>query len=168
MDDFWINTAAGIASGSLLAGAAWFLAKVPNISGTWTVRVVTQESAYNPYTNLVVTYIVMLAQHGSEVTGIAEKVFEKRADGSEYEYVGIGRKRSEIDGGLRGNIFQRKNFQLIFREAGQLRDYTSIHEAHLEHSDLLAGTFTSTAANSRGTTTWSRGIGAYNFKLLRL
>lgn len=165
--DFWVSTTAGIASGALLAGAAWLLARVPNISGTWTVRVVTQESAFNPYKNLVVIYIAMISQHGSEVTGIAEKVFEKRIDGSEHEYVGVGRKRSEIEGGLRGNIFQKKRFQIIFREAGHLRDYASIHEVHLEHSNLLAGTFTSTAANSRGTTKWSRGIGAYNFKLLR-
>ena len=108
MKEFLLDVAAGISSGAVLAGAAWWLARVPNISGTWTVQVTTQSSTWNPYKGLTVTYIAMLSQHGSELTGIAEKVFEKRADGSEYEFVGAGRKRSEISGGLRGNVFQKK------------------------------------------------------------
>src|SRR5690348_3809824 len=107
----------------------------------------------------------MLSQHGSEIAGVAEKVYERRPDGSEYEYSGRGRKRSEISGGLRGNPFQKKVFQLLFREGGHLRDYASIHEVRFDHAQMLKGSFTSTAANSQGTSGWVRGIGAYNFKL---
>lgn len=167
MYEFWINTTAGITSGIILAALAWMLARIPNVTGTWTVRVLTQDSANNPYQNLEVTYIAMLSQHGSEVSGIAEKVYERRPDGTEHEYIGATRMRSEITGGLKGNIFQRKEFHLLFREGGQLRDYASIHEIRRVHADMLRGDFTSTAANSHGTTRWVRGIGKYNFNPLQ-
>lgn len=161
---FFLDFSAGVLSGLVVGATAWLIARVPNITGTWTLHATTQSSAYNPYRKLEVTYIVMLTQHGSQIDGIAEKVYERRADGSRYEYVGVGRKRSEVSGGLRGNLFQRKKFHLMMRESGDRRDYASIHQFRKEHKDLLLGEFTSTAANSQGTTKWTRGIGAYNFE----
>lgn len=163
---FWAGALQNTLGGVAVGGLAFMLARVPSLSGVWTVRTKCAESSYNPYIGLELTYIVMISQRGADMTGIAEKVFERRSDGSEHEHVGKGRKRSEITGGLSGLAIQRKRFELLFREGGELRDYATVHTLRKHHRDCYKGKFVTTAANSSGTSVWTKGIGNYSFKLL--
>lgn len=161
-----LDVLSGVLVGAILAVSALWRARVPNFSGVWTLTTTTQESAWNKYKELQTTYIVMLSQNGATLDGVAEKVYEIRSDGSRHEYVGHGRMKSEISGGLSGNVFQRKTFQLIFREEGLHRTFVSTHNIEKrKHGDMWSGSFVSTAANSSGTTKWIKGIGTYNFSL---
>jgi len=167
MCDFWCDVLSTVAGGAFLAFCAWLKARVPEVAGVWTFEIVTTESAYNPYRGLKIKYIVLLSQRGADVTGVAEKVYEVRADGSEHEYIGVGRRRAEVAGGLVGNLFQKKRFQFLLREYGVKREFATIHNLVMasDNRDKLEGNFISSAANSSGTSTWVRGIGKYNFKL---
>lgn len=161
-----LDVLGGVLAGAILAIGALWRARVPNISGVWTLTTTIQRSAWNPYKELQTTYLVMLSQNGTTLDGVAEKVYEVRRDGSRHEYIGHSRKKSEVSGGLSGNVFQRKTFQLIFREEGLHRTFVSTHSIEKkEHDDMWSGSFVSTAANSSGTTKWIKGIGKYNFSL---
>lgn len=152
--------------GSAVGAVAFGLSRIPDISGVWTITIRCSESAYNPYLGMTMTYIAMISQHGNSVQGIAEKVADQKHGETINEFVGKGRKTSTIKGGLKGNIFQKKSFNLIFNENGDRRNYASIHSISKKHAECYKGKFSSTAANTSGTTTWTKGIGKYNFKLL--
>jgi len=150
-----LDVLGSLASTFLLGVVALLRARVPNLSGVWTVTTTVNSTAWNPYRGMSVTYIVMLSQTGTTIEGVAEKVHEVLSDGGRREYVGVHRLRSEVTGGLVGNIFQKKEFQLIFREQGELRNFVSTHRMSLvAGSDLMRGNFTSTAANSSGAERW--------------
>ena len=161
---FGLDVLSGVVAGAVLAIGALWRARVPNFSGVWTLTTTTEKSAWNPYRELRTTYIVMLSQNGTVLEGVAEKVYEIRPDGTRYEHIGIGRMKSEVSGGLSGNIFQKKKFRHDFREEGINRTFVSTHSIEKkEHDDMWSGRFVSTAANSSGATKWVSGLGKYNF-----
>lgn len=149
-----------IATGSLALFAYW-RARVPDVSGVWTMEVNVQESDYNPFIGMKLTYIVMLTQRAGDLEGVAEKVHEvSKINPAGYFYQKHGRMHSDVKGGVKGNVFQRKVFQLLLREQGQNRKFISTADLRVKHGNLLKGTYISTAANSSGLITLTRGVRA--------
>ncbi|HGM7321343.1 TPA: hypothetical protein ACKQCD_002490 [Stenotrophomonas maltophilia] len=148
-----------IATGSLGALAYW-RARVPDVSGVWTMEVNIQKSDYNPYIGMRLTYILMLTQRSGDLEGAAEKVHEISRDNPEpgLFYQKHGRMHSDVKGGVKGNIFQRKDFQLLLREQGENRDFISTVNARVVHRDLLKGSYVSTAANKSGAVVLTKGV----------
>lgn len=159
------NLVGGVLTSSAVAGVAFWRARVPDLSGVWTMNVHVQKTDYNPYRGMKLTYIVMLSQSGGQLSGVAEKVHEvsKLNPDPGYHYQKSGRMHSAVSGGIFGNLFQKKKFQLIINEAGKERSYISTLELRVEHKDTFKGSYVSTASNASGTVTLTRGIGRYGF-----
>ena len=165
----WINDLAVNAGGGVLAAIAigvfaYIRARVPDISGVWTMTVTVRESDRNPFKGMKLTYIVMLAQRGGAVSGNAEKVYEVSIiNPCGYHYQKSARMQSDISGGVLGNVFQSKNFQLLFKESGLHRPYISTVNLRVAHATLLVGTYQSTAANSSGTISMTKRVALYGY-----
>lgn len=161
----WANVLGGVITSTIVGSVAYLLARMPNLSGVWTMHVDILDSDYNPYKGMKLTYIVMLSQSSGSLQGVAEKVHEvsKKNPLPGYHYQRAGRMHSTISGGIFGNVFQQKKFQLILHEEGEHRRYVSIADVEVQNDNSLKGSYTSTAANSRGTVTLTRGIGNYGF-----
>jgi len=154
------NAIGGLIAAILLGCAAYWRARVPDVSGVWTMEVVLNKSDYKPYLGMRLTYIMMLTQRSGDLEGIAEKVHEisKKNPAPGIFYQKHGRMHSDVKGGVKGNIFQRKDFQLLLREQGEKRRFISTVNLRIEHADLLKGSYSSTAANSSGLVTLTRGV----------
>lgn len=167
MSDPWIesmlaNAVGGVLATAIVGSAAYWRTRVPDISGVWMMTVRVDKSEFNPYKGMKITYIVMLSQRAGNVSGSAEKVYEistKNPKG--YHYQKSSRMQSRVSGGVLGNVFQRKTFQLLFDEAGEHRSYISTVTLRRKHAGLLVGTYDSTAANSSGAVTLTKGLGLY-------
>jgi hypothetical protein len=157
------------ALGGLVAGSTAFLAarqvmELPDLAGEWTIHSVCTSSAFNPYRGLQVTSIALIWCSKGEIRGSIEKVYESRADGTSHEFVGRNRSRSEFSGGMSGLSFVRKSLALHSTDTGLERESSTLYRLTREWEGRLKGTFFSTAANSKGTSTWTRGISHYNFE----
>jgi len=155
---FLLGVGVNIVAASVFALVAWYLARIPDLTGAWTFELTISESTRPDYRGLKVVYVALISQDGQSINGVAEKVYECGADGKEYKYPPKGRMRSEIVGGLRGNVFQSREFHLLLREQGQIRPYATIQQVRKVRGDRLQGAFVSTAANSKGDCVWTRGL----------
>ncbi|WP_147309356.1 hypothetical protein [Xanthomonas campestris] len=160
LDPIVQNALGGIIATGSLGCLAYWRAKVPDVSGVWTMEVNVQKSDYNPFLGMKLTYIMMLTQRSGDLEGVAEKVHEisKKNPAPGYFYQKRGRMHSYVKGGVKGNIFQRKDFQLLLREQGQNREFISTADIQVKHGNLLRGSYISTAANSSGSIVLTRGI----------
>jgi hypothetical protein len=116
-------------------------AKVPNLSGEWTMVNTIERTSYPAYTNLRVGYHLVITQTGSEFTADGEKVSENGRQMADYE-------RTPIH--ITGSVDQN-SASATFVEEG-LRRKTSGRFAWTLTTDgnQLRGTFSSSAAQSSG------------------
>jgi len=117
----------------------------PDINGSWVIETKTTDTSYSRFKNLDLTYTVQLVQDGSNITGSGEKTTE---NGREVE--GKAHTPIEIKGTIKGN-----SIDASFTEDGTERE--SHGEFHWKLKDGSgSGTFLSTAANSKGTSSLTR------------
>jgi len=154
------NALGGVVATGSLGALAYWRARVPDVSGVWTMEVHIQNSDYNPYLGMRLTYIMMLTQRSGDLEGVAEKVREisKKNPAPGIFYQKHGRMHSDVKGGVKGNIFQRKDFQLLLREKGENRNFITTVNARVVHRGLLKRSYVSTAANKSGTVVLTKGI----------
>jgi hypothetical protein len=143
----------------------WFsdhVFKLPQMSGLWRFELTTQETSYNPYRGMKLTYLVLLSQEGPALHGSGEKVGEDVA-GVVRTYTGADRSRIEIRGYITKRYFGSSSVVLHYREVSPSRESSSMHTLAIESDRSMSGSFDSTIANSAGVACWKRGAGDLTF-----
>ncbi|GAA4093031.1 hypothetical protein [Zhongshania borealis] len=100
-DSFWADIAATLLGGVGLT-FLFFVAReklfsVPEITGRWYMEMVKVNTAYNPYKDMTLRYVIMIWREGNTLKGTAEKIYENSSTG-EREFVGKNRTRAIIEG----------------------------------------------------------------------
>ncbi len=134
---------------------------LPRLSGVWLLRTVVEESAYKPYHNMELRYVLALWLEGPVVRGTAEKVWE-RTESGEHEYVGDKRVRLSVSGYVTKKYFRRDELVLHLEEHGRERDSSQIHSLAIDGKTRAHGRFFSTAANTSGTSLLTMGLGKWH------
>lgn len=152
-ESFWSDVAATIIGGVALA-ILFFLAKekflpLPKLSGCWYFEQATTNTAYKPYTGMVLRYVVMLCQEGNRVEGTAEKIYENSSTGKR-EFVGANRTRAIVSGYVEKKYLGKDKVYLHVVEDGHGRESTHFYDLTLMNADTMAGTFTSMVADQTG------------------
>jgi hypothetical protein len=112
-----------------------------DLSGKWIITNTIQSTSYQPYQGLKLDYTVFLSQHGTDITGYGEKESENGRDLPPGAHNHIS-----ITGSIRG-----KKITATFVEEGTRRKTEGTFEWTCEPgNNTLAGTFTSTAADTAG------------------
>jgi len=107
-DSFLSDILATVLGGALLTLIFFLLReKVFNhsdIDGSWTFTQHTLKTAYHPYEEMKLTYLVLLWREGDNVYGTAEKDYE---DSNQHQGYFVGKSRSNItlQGYIQKNIF---------------------------------------------------------------
>ncbi|MCC5904112.1 MAG: hypothetical protein JJT87_19545 [Halomonas sp.] len=162
--------------GSLLAlFLFWVREKIvprPEINGRWFFQIKTVNSAYNPYKDMTLTYVVMMGHEGGRIYGTTEKIYENSVN-KNGPFVGEERVRGEIRGYIEKKYFGKDRVNLHIVEKGRKRDSTQFHTLKVKkkyiHRDetnalnlkfrkeyLMSGDFTSTVSDQDGNSKWQR------------
>ncbi|MHB1246115.1 MAG: hypothetical protein ACYCZH_06705 [Sulfuriferula sp.] len=156
---FWSDVAATVLGGFLLTllffGAKEKLFPLPSITGRWYFQMVTTESAYNPYTGMILGYVTMLWREGYRIEGTVEKMYENSSTG-ERAYTGKNRTRGIVRGYIEKNYFGRDKLFLHVTEDGHGRESSNFYELTALRDGTLSGKFSSMVANQVGTVKWQR------------
>ncbi len=144
---------------TLIGGVAltflFFLAReklfpIPNITGKWYLEIKTINTAYNPYKDMILRYVIIIWIEGNKIKGSAEKIYEKSSTG-EREFTGNNRTRATIEGYIEKRYLSEDKIYLHSVENGHGRESTNFYDL-LFKSDLeMLGTFNSMVANQDGT-----------------
>jgi hypothetical protein len=126
------------------------------LDGSWIYEQTTKTSEYNPYVDMTVRFLVLLARDGNRIYGSAEKVFEQTRDGKEREYIGRNRTRAEITGHIEKRYFSNDRISIHIVENGESRQSSTFHILECKADGQLEGRFTSTISNQIGTVKWTR------------
>lgn len=127
-----------------------------DLNGSWVYEQKTITSDFNPYKDMVLRYLVLLARDGNRIYGSAEKVYERTSDGNEKEYVGEHRSRAEITGHIEKRYFSKDVISIHIVENGEFRISSTYQALECLTINQLQGRFASTISNQVGTVTWSR------------
>jgi transcriptional regulator with XRE-family HTH domain len=112
-----------------------------DVSGVWVVTNRIESANYGAFKDLALGFRLQLEQHGNRVTGAGAKVSE---NGSPLP---PGRRTPiTVEGTLDGRLLR-----LTFTERGAARASTGALALEMTDDLTLRGTFTSDAANARGT-----------------
>jgi|ERR1051326_426102 hypothetical protein len=136
--------------------------RLPALSGLWTFWSTTETTSYKPYREMHLVFLVLLVQEGNRLTGTGEKIKEVTSSGIK-EYVGKHRTHIQITGFIIQRFFSADECIIHIKEAGELRDSSTIHNLKVTNESSLHGTFVSTVANQTGRTCWTRGNSEYSF-----
>ncbi|MDN3447782.1 hypothetical protein QL886_09050 [Psychrobacter sp. APC 3281] len=123
---------------------------IPDITGRWYIEVTTINSAYRPYDNMVLRYVIMIWREGNILKGSAEKIYENSLNG-EQEYVGIHRTRALLEGYFEKNYLSRDKVCLHAVEKGHGRESTNFYELIVNSKLEMTGKFQSMVADQDGT-----------------
>lgn len=156
---FWADVIATLAGGVVLT-FFFFLARerffpVPEITGRWYLEMVTANTAYNPYKNMVLRYVVIIWKEGNSLKGSAEKIYENSSTG-EREFDGKNRTRSVIEGYIEKNYLGKDRIYLHSVENGHGRESTNFYDLIVKSESEMIGAFNSMVANQDGTVVCQR------------
>jgi hypothetical protein len=118
-----------------------------NLTGEWLVTNTVVETSHPPYRNLRLEFRVVVRQDGVAFTGTGEKA---RENGRPIPVSA----RSPLR--LQGRVVDGSVIEATFQEDGRSRHTQGEFRLTLRDGYHLTGTFTSTAADARGASTWSR------------
>lgn len=144
---------------TLVGGVAltflFFLAReklfpIPNISGKWYLEIKVINTAYNPYKNMVLRFVIMIWNEGNKIKGTAEKIYENSSTG-EHEITGNNRTRAIIEGYIEKKYLSKDKIYLHIVENGDKRESTSFYDLFFKSDSKMLGTFNSTIADQDGT-----------------
>lgn len=153
-NSFWADILATIVGGITLT-FLFFVAKekvfpIPDVTGRWYIEMVTVNSAYRPYNDMILRYVIMIWREGNALKGSAEKIYEKSSTG-EREYVGVDRTRAVIEGYIEKNYLSKDRVCLHAIEDGHSRQSTNFYELSVDSKLEMTGAFQSMVANQAGT-----------------
>lgn len=146
--------------GGLVLAILFFVLKekicpLPNIVGRWYFCMSTENTSYQPYQDMKLSYVAMISREGHLIIGSIEKTHEKSSIG-EMEYVGKDRTRGEFRGYVEKNYLGKDRVFIHIKEFGKTRDSTCFHKLSVSSKDRMDGTFLSTIADQDGTVSWQR------------
>ena len=121
-----------------------------HISGVWHTK--TEIKLSNTIKDYTLDFTLNLLQKGGEIIGYGEKIAETSPKGERYEYETAKRVKLEINGCIKKRYFGPSEIYLVIREFGRLRESGTVYKLrYYRKKNRLVGTFSSTAANSKGT-----------------
>jgi hypothetical protein len=158
-DKFWTDIITTLVGGSALT-FLFFLAReklfpIPDVTGKWYLEMKTVNTAYNPYQDMVLRYVLMIWREGNIIKGSAEKIYENSSTG-ERDYVGENRTRARIEGYIEKNYLGRDRVYIHSIENGHGRESTNIYDLLLNPNGKMVGSFHSMVANQDGTAIYQR------------
>jgi hypothetical protein len=164
--EVWQNILATVLGGFLFAFLLYvineyffknsLIFKGEQINGLWKVETVLNKTSINKNVNLKIEFKIHLVQVGSELKGIGEKIRDYNPDGTIHtEYEHSKRTRIKISGNFEKNYFKKSKIYLLVEEFGRIRTTSTNFELIINRKNMK-GTFTSTAANSFGSTIWEK------------
>jgi hypothetical protein len=121
-----------------------------NVNGTWTVQTVTETTSLSRYQGMKLKYEVQFVQNGNIFSGTGEKIEEQDPGNAPHTLEGKGRTPIELSGTV-----TRSAIDAEFKEKGIERESSGWFHWNLKNGSG-EGTFSSTAANSKGSTSLSR------------
>lgn len=153
-NSFWADVLATLLGGVVLT-FLFFIARerlfpISEVTGKWYLETVTINTAYNPYKQMVLRYVLIIWREGNVLKGSAEKIYEKSSTG-EREYEGQNRTRSKVDGYLEKNYLSKDKIYLHSIENGHGRESTNFYDLSVESKSKMVGIFCSMVANQDGT-----------------
>jgi hypothetical protein len=152
-DNFWTDIITTLVGGSALTFLFFFarekLFPIPDVTGKWYLEMKTNNTAYNPYQDMVLRYVLMIWREGNIIKGSAEKIYENSSSG-EREYAGKDRTRASIEGYIEKNYLGRDRIYIHAIENGHGRESTNIYNLLLNPNGKMVGRFNSMVANQDG------------------
>ena len=133
-----------------------YIAPPPDLSGRWKFTVTYDNTDLPRYEGLQVTYQVLLIQDGLELSGSGEKLSDRGAGQPLRDYKGEDRGHIQIVGGIKRNYFSRDAVVLHYREEGQSRESSTLHQLVEYGRESMSGRFSTTIANTSGPVLWQR------------
>lgn len=158
-DSFWADITATLLGGIGLT-FLFFVAReklfpVPGITGRWYMEMTTVNTAYNPYQDMTLRYVIMIWREGNALKGSAEKIYENSSTG-EREFVGENRTRAILEGYIEKNYLGKDRVYLHSVENGHGRESTNFYDLLVNSESEMIGAFNSMVANQDGTATCQR------------
>lgn len=121
---------------------------VPNLTGNWSVVNTVEQTSYQPYKNMKVGFNVSINQNGKDFTGKGEKISENG-----QSLPADSRTPILVKGRVDGD-----KVEATFTESGALRKTNGRFVWRVDKaSGGLTGTFSSTAARTRGKSAAKKG-----------
>jgi hypothetical protein len=158
-DSFWANIIATIVGGISLTFLFFYarekLFPIPDIIGKWHLEMVTVNTDYNPYSDMVLRYVIMIWREGNNIKGSAEKIYEHSSTG-EREFVGKNRTRAILEGYMEKNYLGKDRVFLHSVENGHGRESTNFYDLIITSDSNMIGAFNSMVANQDGKVTCKR------------
>jgi hypothetical protein len=152
-DSFWADIIATLVGGTVLTLLFFFarekLFPLPEITGRWYLEMVTINTAYTPYQDMILRYVVIIWREGSTIKGSAEKIYEKSSTG-EREFIGDKRTRAIIEGYIEKNYLGKDRIYLHSVENGHGRESTNFYDLLVKSETEMIGAFNSMVANQDG------------------
>ena len=134
-----------------------YVDKQPNLNGSWYFTTTTIDSSYSKYKGLKVTYQVNLLQDELHITGYGEKISEE-LNGVTKNYYGKDRVQIEVTANINHHYLSRDTLALAYLETGTARKSSTFMKLVRYSDDEISGSFSSTAADTKGTVEWRRTI----------
>ncbi len=154
MEGFLIAVLSTIIGGLILTFMLFllneFAFQITNLSGEWKTIITVQESSYNPFKNLIISYKFHLIQKGYEISGSGEKIEETKGDGSLVKFNRSSRVTVKIEGYYERKWLRRSKIFLNVCEEGKSRETRSTYVLLINESGVLTGNFIWTAGDTKG------------------
>jgi hypothetical protein len=123
---------------------------VPEVTGRWYMEMVTVNTAYKPYDDMILRYVIMIWREGNTLKGSAEKIYENSSTGKR-DFVGQNRTRAIVEGYIEKNYLGKDRIYLHSIEDGHGRESTNFYDLLVTAESEMIGAFNSMVANQDGT-----------------
>ena len=133
-----------------------YIAPPPDLSGRWKFTVSYDETELTRFKGMQVTYQALIVQENLSLKGLGEKLSAVGPTLSREEYQPKDRVNVEMSGHITNNFFSPAEFVFQYKEAGTIRDSSSLHNVVLNPDGSGCGCFQSTIAATRGLVQWQR------------
>ena len=120
-----------------------------NINGLWTCEMTVVETNYQRYQGMVTGHVVMLHSSRTNVTGSAERVWERTATGALTEYPAERIIKGEIEGHHEDRLLflrNRERLQLLVKFHDAVRDPTFYWEVDEVSKQRISGHYEATVS----------------------
>ena len=153
------NVIAAIIISLLFFFVSDFVFSPPNLNGKWEMVLKINDTEYSKYEGLLLKYDVYLVQNGDQIEGSAEKIGEIKGGLLDMYSSPI---RSEVKGSITRKYFDKDILNIHIIEYGQNRTTSSYFKLIRFSDEYMVGSFSSSAANSKGESEWFRFIDDYD------
>ena len=127
-----------------------------DLSGTWYMQTITEKTSHDPFKGLAIRYELFLTQDEKGITANGNKISEVFR-GNVHEHSGKAKTPIRLTGSLSTDEFGQTSIKLSGEEDGLQRQAIAISfQLRMLNSSRISGTWSSNAANSKGTTVWIR------------